>query len=254
MMTATATMTANVQGEKSGWMRAVGSVLLLGLIAGSVGGFFSWLTNPLRSPIQRVEIKGEFRYLDRGQLQQDLVPLLGDGFFGLDVASVRSRVEAAPWVDQASVRRLWPGRLQIQIVEQQPVAHWGEKSLLNARGTPFTPASVFTQVRLPHLSGPEGHAGNVLLRYRNMSALLKDLGLAIEVLRQDARRSWHLKLSNGMTVELGRVDPEQRLARFIRVYPAILATAATGISQVDLRYSNGFSVRWAKQTDEQKTG
>jgi cell division protein FtsQ len=85
--------------------------------------------------------------------------------------------------------------------------------------------------------------------------MFKGLGLVIDELHQDARRAWHLKLSNGMSVELGRKDPLQRLARFIGVYPAILAsTTAAVIEQVDLRYSNGFALRWTQPAGDEKTG
>ena len=56
--------------------------------------------------------------------------------------------------------------------------------------------------------------------------------------------SWRVQLSNGLTVEVGRHDPMQRVERFVRVYPAILAAANGRLVAVDLRYSNGFAVRW----------
>jgi cell division protein FtsQ len=45
-------------------------------------------------------------------------------------------------------------------------------------------------------------------------------------------------------MELGRLQLEQRLQRFVRSWPMVLAHAAERISVIDLRYSNGFAVRW----------
>jgi cell division protein FtsQ len=172
----------------------------------------------------------------------------------VSVAEIQAHAEAMPWVNQASVRRIWPARLQIHIVEQQPFAYWGDQSLLNSQGDVFTPVVQTPGLQLPLFSGPEGHANLVLVNYKRMGDMVKGLGLVIVELHQDTRRAWHLKLSNGMAVELGRNDPVMRLARFISVYPTILvARTAAVIEQVDLRYSNGFAIRWTKPVSDEET-
>ncbi|MEE9421553.1 MAG: cell division protein FtsQ/DivIB [Gammaproteobacteria bacterium] len=226
-------------------------VLSMALLVLSV----NWLVDPVHSPLRSVKIEGEFKFIDKTQLQTTLTPLLENGFFKVSVAEIQGRAEAMPWVSQASVRRLWPDRLQINIVEQQPFARWGEQAFLNARGEVFTPVAQTAGLQLPLFSGPQGHANQVLVNYKRMGDMLKGLGLVIDELHQDSRRAWRLKLSNGMAVELGRTDPVKRLARFINVYPTILAAKATAvIEQVDLRYSNGFAVRWSQPVSDEETG
>lgn len=237
------------------WLRWSVTLSVFILTVASLTGFVSWLVDPGHSPLRRVEIEGDFHYLDKAQLQTTLAPLLENGFFKINVAEVQSQAEALPWVNKASVRRIWPDRLQIHIVEQQPFTLWGEQALLNPLGEVFKPATRPADMTLPQLSGPQGHAGLVLANYQLMNDMLKGLGLTLDELHQDTRRAWRLRLSNGMSVELGRTDPVQRLARFITVYPAILATTTKAvIEQVDLRYSNGFAVRWSQLADEEKTG
>ena len=45
-----------------------------------------------------------------------------------------------------------------------------------------------------------------------------------------------------MVLELGREDMQQRLARFVEVYPYSLAALQDKVKYVDLRYRNGFAV------------
>jgi cell division protein FtsQ len=45
-------------------------------------------------------------------------------------------------------------------------------------------------------------------------------------------------------LELGRVDTELRLQRFVRTFPEVFAGHLDVLKRVDLRYSNGFSVYW----------
>ena len=79
------------------------------------------------------------------------------------------------------------------------------------------------------------------------------LKLSVGSLQLDARRTWRVQLSNGLTLEVGRSHPVQRLERFVRVYPAILAAGEGRVLSVDLRYSNGFAVQW-QAPDEANCG
>jgi cell division protein FtsQ len=70
------------------------------------------------------------------------------------------------------------------------------------------------------------------------------LQLNVARLLLDARRTWRVELSNGLVLEVGRNQPAERLARFVRVYPAILAAGNGRLMSVDLRYGHGFAVHW----------
>jgi cell division protein FtsQ len=55
---------------------------------------------------------------------------------------------------------------------------------------------------------------------------------------------------------IGRADPEPRLRRLVRVLPQLLAGEARGFERIDLRYTNGFAVRWlppSEPSDESAT-
>ena len=58
------------------------------------------------------------------------------------------------------------------------------------------------------------------------------------------RRAWSLRLANGLQLGLGRNDIHLRLLRFVRVYAEVLKPRLEAIDSVDLRYTNGFAVRW----------
>ena len=51
----------------------------------------------------------------------------------MDVSGIQESLQKLAWVDQVSVRRVWPDRLEIQVLEQLAVAHWGDNSYMNAR-------------------------------------------------------------------------------------------------------------------------
>jgi cell division protein FtsQ len=96
-----------------------------------------WLHDEQRLPVQQIEFIGERNYIDRSRLE-DLVRESQPGsFFALDVNQVFSLLEAQPWIYRASVRKKWPNKLTVYIVEQKPVAHWNDDLLLNQFGETF---------------------------------------------------------------------------------------------------------------------
>src|SRR5258705_321253 len=56
----------------------------------------------------------------------------------LDVADARAKLEAIPWIAEATVRKLYPDRLQITVTEREAFALWqreGKVSVIAADGT-----------------------------------------------------------------------------------------------------------------------
>lgn len=232
--------------------RALGVGLLLSVVGAGVG-LGGWrLTQPDTLPIRKVEVKGEFRYLDRQELNAAIGGLASGGFFSVDVGAVQQAAESVEWVDTASVRRIWPDTLQVEIQEQVPLALWGEDQLLNARGEPFAPKQ--RPASLPRLAGPEGSASLVASRYQWLSGLLAPLGLQVAELQLNGRRAWELHLGNGMQLLLGRAPDEGQVKRFVSAYPRLLADKVASVAVLDLRYTNGFAVRWREEEKQGRKG
>jgi cell division protein FtsQ len=129
--------------------------------------------------------------------------------------------------------------LAVRLEEHQALARWNNAALLNQQGEVFAAKS--EQV-LPSFTGQDGSAAEVTQQYAQFSRQLAALDLQVTRLALSPRHAWQLRLSNGMVLELGREDMQQRLARFVEVYPYSLATMQSKVKYVDLRYRNGFAV------------
>jgi cell division protein FtsQ len=226
-----------------------GLTLLLALAATIMLGM-RWLSDPYRFPLSVVKVTGDFRYLQKQQLQAAVATHAQGGFFTVDVVAVRHAAESLPWVYKASVQRIWPATLHLQVEEQQPIAHWGEQGFLNRFGEPFFPGEAGVTGGLPWLAGPEGQELRVLENYQRIAKTLARIGVRISRLELDNRRAWHLQLATGVQLELGRADAWKRLQRFVLAFPSVFAGRLAELQRVDLRYSNGFSVYWQQATAE----
>ncbi len=169
---------------------------------------------------------------------------LRGNFFTVDMDMTRRAFEKLPWVRQASVRRHFPWQLDVALEEHVALAHWNGSQLVNTFGEVFAAEAESGQV-LPEFSGPDGAALEVTQRYRRFGEMLAPLQQGIAQISLSPRRAWHLRLSNGMELELGREQVEERLAQFVAAYPASVAALKQQARYVDLRYRNGFAVRMA---------
>ena len=73
--------------------------------------------------------------------------------------------------------------------------------------------------------------------------------VTLDRLDLDARRSLKLIFANGMRLHLGSKEMETRLGRFIAIFPRIQDEMGPDnkLLDVDLRYSNGLTVRWEQK-------
>ena len=222
------------------WRRVAtaGTFFLLALAAGY------GLILALDQPIRVVSIEGRFQRVSPVQIEQLVTRGIGAGFMTVNLAAVRARVEALPWVDQARVRRRWPDGLRIELSEQVAAARWGDTGLLNTRGELFIHDARHVPAELPRLSGPEGTEAQVAQRYLSAQGRLTEAGVRMTALDLDARGAWQFQLANGVSVRLGRRDVEQRLERFIETTLPLMAARTQDIAYIDMRYSSGFAIGW----------
>jgi len=160
-------------------------------------------------------------------------------FFTVDIERLRQSLEKLPWVRSVTIRREFPGRLAVQLEEHQALARWNSVALVNTYGEVFSAAS---EQQLPDFIGQAGDSAEVAQRYGEFSRQLAALNFQVAQLALSPRHAWQLRLSNGMVLELGREQMQQRLARFVTVYPYSLAAQAGPVRYVDMRYRNGFAV------------
>ena len=233
-----------------------------------------WLARPLA----QIEVTGDFQQLDAGTLEQKLWQHLSQNQLqnssqtmatskdntvvispaGQGLVEFKQLLEQLPWVNEVSIRRRWPDRLQVRVREQRPVARWGEQGLVNEQGVIFSPAGQFAKqnrsefAALPLLSGPEHRSLSLMAQYRNFNQLLRPLGVSLVGLEMEARGAWTLQLNNGIRLIVGRGQSIDKLQRFSQVYGTILKRYAERIDQVDVRYTNGLAVTWREQPVRRK--
>ena len=218
---------------------AAGFLVGLVVLAATLVGL-SWLLRASPFPVRHVEVTTALTHASSAQMQALLARQGRGNFFAFPIDELRGALERLPWVRTATVRRVWPDRLEIAIEEHEAFARWGAEALVNTYGERFAgPADT----SLPLFSGPQGTEAEVARRYQRFSALLAPLASPIERIALSQRHAWSVRLANGLQITLGRDADlaEQRLERFVEAYASTVGTRVPQV--VDLRYPNGFALR-----------
>jgi cell division protein FtsQ len=228
----------------NGLLKLVAWGIALTLVALPVIGVLNgWFASD-RWPVTQLSVRAEFNHVSAEQISAAAQPLLGEGFFAIKLDRVRDAVAKLPWVERTEARKRWPDTIDLVVYEQQPYARWGEDRLINRHGAVFNVTGANGLQGLPRLAGPDDRLADVLAFYVDCLREFSGSGLVIDAVTLSPRGGWRLDLASGAVIELGREDSRRRLQRFLDVWPRLVSAHAGSPAYVDLRYENGFAMRW----------
>lgn len=222
------------------WFALALAALLLALLLIGAGRFYQQLDRPFTSLV----ISGELRYLEREALHAQLAGYIDGGFLSIDLLALRDRLESDPWIERVQLRRRWPAQLDVEVIEERPVARWGDRGFLNYAGQPLQTPPSDKLAELPLLNGDADSAAELVASYQLLASLLQRSGLSVAELNRDRRGGWQLTTRSGVVIALGRTQLAAKLRRFNAIWAAQLHRYADQLATVDLRYPNGAAVAW----------
>jgi cell division protein FtsQ len=132
------------------------SALAAAVVAMGIAGYYGYhrVVTSTYFLVERIEISG-IEHTPRQQLQQRLAPVRGRAIFFVDTRQLATRLASHPWIESASVRRVLPDTLSLEIVEQRPAAAvlLGAIYLVNAQAELFKRATLAEAEGLPLITG-----------------------------------------------------------------------------------------------------
>ena len=217
-----------------------------------VGVLNGWFAND-RWPVTKLDVRAEFNHVSAEQIRAAVASHLGEGFFAVNLGDVRGAITKLPWVERAEARKRWPDAIELVVYEQQPYARWGEDRLINRHGRVFSVAGAEGLQGLPALSGPDDRLDDVINFHADCLKEFSGSGLIVSAVALSPRGGWKLTLANGAVIEVGRENARERLKRFLDAWPKLIAGRTDTLAYVDLRYANGFALRWSSGVPQAST-
>lgn len=218
-------------------------VALLVLIALACYAAYKRMTEHAFFPLKRVILLEPLKHADPASVTA-MVRAYGEtDLVHVKVADLARELAALSWVKDVAVDKKWPDAVEVRVVEREPVVRWGDKGFLDSDGVQFTLPDSPALQRLFTVRGPEGYENMVLQHYRLFAPWLQSQNIAVESITLDPRLVWHVGLGP-IDVILGRDQLSERLRKLVVVNQRVIEPYRAYIHSVDLRYQDGFSVRW----------
>lgn len=232
----------------------LGTLLFLVFIGLWLGGFLPairhnlhvWKVERLMAVgfvVEQVDVMGEGR-LNEADIRAAVSIYEGSYFFGVDLDAARARTESLPWVDRAVVRRLWPNRVVVQVVETTPYALWqndGELHLLSDKGAPIVKVADAPSIPqgLKTYVGPDAAA-----QAKTVEALVQtypQVWSRTQSLVRFPSGRWDLHLANDTIVRLPVENAELALRRLVSIDRETFILSRE-VGTIDLRLADRVSL------------
>lgn len=161
----------------------------------------------------------------------------------LDAADVRAKLKSNPWISEATVLKLYPGRLHISVTERDAFALWqksGRVSVISGDGTVVEPYVARRFASLPLVVGAGAEK-----RAKDFMALLHKYPLVRDQMRAGvlvAERRWNIKLKNGIDVRLPETDIDVALELLSKL-DREKKLLTRDVAAIDLRLPDRVTVR-----------
>ncbi len=202
----------------------LGSVLTIALLAGSgiygavrggsyadfvaeEGSLSDVMARAIGFGIDGVTISGAHEMSERDILASSGITTR-DSLLFLDVAAIRARLKETPLVRDVSVRKLYPGRLAIDVQERVPFAVWqahGQVQIVSADGMAIDQFNDERFTKLPFVVGEDANLR--VPEYLKIVEAGGELRDQVRVGMLVGGRRWNLQLKSGLEIKLPEADP-----------------------------------------------
>ncbi len=211
-------------------------------IAEQVHSICDAAANSVGFRISEVALSGEHQVS-----REDILGLAGitehSSLVFLDPAQVRAQLLTNPWIAEATVLKLYPGRLRIGIKERSAFALWQQDSRVYLIAADGTVLEAYVPQRFRALPLVVGRgAEQAAAGFLNLVARYPDIAKRVEASVLVADRRWNLHLKGGLEVLLPENEPAHALQTLIAL-DRDKKLLSRDIAAVDLRVADRVTVR-----------
>lgn len=167
-----------------------------------------------------------------------------------DVEQAKAGVESLPWIDQVTIRKLYPDTLQVSVTERKPFAIWqngATVSLVDETGRVLDTHVGERYAGLPFVVG-EG-ANKRVAEYVALLEGVPSLKPRIRAGVLISDRRWNIVLSGGVELLLPEKDPADALVQVVALDDGSQILSRE-VSAIDLRLPNRLVFRLTETGDK----
>ena len=211
------------------------------LITLSVAFFF--LFSLLNQSVTKIQYVNEMKRVSPDELRGISTKIYDEGFLQINLSDIKQEIGQVNWVKSVSLERRWPDQINILIEEEDIIGLWNKDSIINSKGNLFSLDEQSLPGGLIEFYGPNGQQAIVYEKYLLFAEELSTRGILIEKVTLDFKGSWIVTIRPNIALRLGKENISERFDRFLMIWDESLLDNLAVIEYIDLRYTEGFSVK-----------
>ncbi|MGP1931521.1 MAG: FtsQ-type POTRA domain-containing protein, partial [Arsenophonus sp. ET-DL12-MAG3] len=100
-------------------------LIVLSIIISSIWMLLNRINDINRLSILKVVIIGKRYYTCDDDIKKAILILgMPNRFMSIDISAIQNQIKIIPWIKKVIVRKEWPDKLKIHLVEYKPYAKW----------------------------------------------------------------------------------------------------------------------------------
>lgn len=225
----------------------IGSFVLSGVaVGGHVPTVVQAVTARTGFAIDEIRVSGN---LETSEI--DIFDRVGlDGWtslVGFDAEEARTRIATLPWVESATVRKVYPSTLEVKVVEKVPFAIWQQGTLLSLmeeNGEVIAPLIGTRHSSLPLVVGTG--AAEPAASFVSLVGAHPELAPRVLGYVRVANRRWDLRMANGITVKLPEHGTAAALSELVEL-DMRHNLLGRDVASVDMRFADRLVVKLSEE-------
>ena len=208
---------------------------------------FGFIYTSINQPLTSIKIEGDLKRVSTKRVDSIVSEIMNQGFLTINQSKYKDRLENIDWVKSVRINKEWPNKINILLIEDDVVGLWNQKLLLNSSGELYNLDQRIVPKELIQFSGPDDRVNDVYEKFNIYNNELVTRGILIEKIELNLRGSWEITIRPSITIKLGGEDTQERFERFLTILDQSLLENFEIISYIDLRYTEGFSIKRKNQ-------
>lgn len=191
--------------------------------------------------VRQVEVTG-VDGARRAEIAEAALPADRLSLLSADPVEAKARIESLDWVENATVSRMWPSTLRVDVTRRRAVARWQENgavTLIDVAGERVMAERASDRRDLPLVvgrgAGPA--SAEVLAALEEAPELRRRTRALVRI----GDRRWNVEMKNGAVIALPEQDATGAIARLETLH-AHYALLDRPVSRIDLRAAGRMAV------------
>ncbi|BBA85180.1 cell division protein FtsQ [endosymbiont of Sipalinus gigas] len=166
-------------------------------------------------------------------------------FINLDILNIKKKIEKIYCIKKIIIKKKYPNTLYVNILEYNPLIRLNYSNLfIDKNLNIFSILKNIDNIPILISNYIDIKKINNFIKIENKLLSIK---LNINYIKISKNNSWSIKTKNNIILKLGKKNIINRLNRFVTFYNLIINESKLlnkSIEYIDLRYKNGFSIKW----------